>query len=124
MLQSGRRAMRECAHCGTVIDETFRFCPGCGRALRTKVVEYFRGDRRLDDGDLRVSVYLTEPQHVRLSVWRNEVAEAALSLEPSEAARLAKFLTAVTVLRGPSLVSAARGAAVGWRSHARRPMRK
>ena len=83
--------MSTCAHCGTAIEETFRFCPGCGRALRTKVVEYFRGDRRLDDGDLRVSVYLTEPQHVRLSVWREEAAEAALSLEPAEAVEFPRF---------------------------------
>jgi hypothetical protein len=103
--------MRTCVRCGTAIEETFRFCPGCGCALRSKVVEYFRGDRRLDDGDLRVSVYLTEPQHVRLSVWRQGAAEAALSLDPTEAAGLAKFLTAVVRPRGRSLGAAARAAA-------------
>lgn len=87
--------MAECPACRTTIEDEFRFCPGCGRRLRTKVVEYFRGDRRLDDGDLRVSVYLTEPQNVRLSFWRDERAEAALSLDPAEAARLAGFLGAV-----------------------------
>lgn len=87
--------MAECPSCATQVQHEFRFCPGCGRALRSKVVEYFRGDSRLDDGDLRVSVYLAEPQHVRLSVWRDDVAEAALSLDPVEAGRLATFLTAV-----------------------------
>jgi hypothetical protein len=95
--------MTSCSSCGTRVESRFRFCPGCGRALRTKIVEYFRGDPRLDDGDLRVSVYLAEPRHVRFSVWRDEVAEAAMSLEPAEAARLATFLRTVAVPRGRSL---------------------
>lgn len=41
---------------------------------------------------MRVSVYLTRPQHVRFSIWRRERAEAALSLDPGEAQRLAGFL--------------------------------
>lgn len=96
--------MASCSTCGTRTEDGFRFCPGCGRALRTKLVEYFRGDRRLDDGDLRVSVYLAEPRHVRLSVWRDETAESALSLDPPEAARLARFLGAATEARGASLL--------------------
>jgi hypothetical protein len=96
--------MRRCPACSAAIEDTFRFCPHCGRAQRTKVVEYFRGDRRLDDGNLRVSVYLTEPQHVRLSVWRDGAAEAALSLEPQEAARLASFLGSVTRHRPRSVL--------------------
>ena len=103
--------MSECPRCSARIEEEFRFCPGCGRRLRTKVVEYFRGDRRLDDGDLRVSVYLAEPQNVRLSLWRNEKAEAALSLDPAEAARLAKFLNAVVRPHGSPFVDALRAAA-------------
>jgi zinc-ribbon domain len=97
--------MASCSSCGARIEAEFRFCPGCGQALRTKIVEYFRGDRRLDDGDLRVSVYLAEPRHVRFSVWRNETAEAAMSLDPPEAARLARFLaTAVEARGGGSLL--------------------
>ncbi len=87
--------MADCPRCSAHIEDGFRFCPGCGCRLRTKVVEYFRGDRRLDNGDLRVSVYLSEPQNVRLSIWRDEHAEAALSLDPAEAARLARFLRGV-----------------------------
>lgn len=94
--------MASCSSCGTQIEAGFRFCPGCGRVLRTKMVEYFRGDRRLDDGDLRVSVYLAEPRHVRFSVWRNEVAESAMSLDPEEASRLATFLGTVAKPRGRS----------------------
>jgi hypothetical protein len=100
--------MRRCAECAAGIEDAFRFCPHCGRAQRTKVVEYFRGDQRLDDGNLRVSVYLTEPQHVRLSVWRDGTAQAALSLEPSEAARLAQFLEGVVRHRPRRLLDAAR----------------
>lgn len=95
--------MASCSSCGARIEDGFRFCPGCGRALRTKLVEYFRGDRRLDDGDLRVSLYLSEPRHVRLSVWRDEVAESAMSLDPAEAARLATFLGAVAKPHGRAL---------------------
>jgi zinc-ribbon domain len=92
--------MASCSSCGTRIEAEFRFCPGCGRVLRTKIVEYFRGDRRLDDGDLRVSVYLSEPRHVRFSVWRDETAQAAMSLDPAEAERLAAYLAAVAAPRG------------------------
>jgi hypothetical protein len=100
--------MRPCSRCSAAVDETFRFCPHCGAALRAKVVEHFRGDRRLDDGALRVSVYLTEPQHVRFSIWRDGVAEAALSLEPAEAARLSAFLASIVRHRPRSLLAAAR----------------
>lgn len=96
--------MASCSSCGTRIEDEFRFCPGCGRALRTKMVEYFRGDRRLDDGDLRVSAYLAEPQHVRFSIWRDEVAQSAMSLDPAEAARLARFLSAAVGARSGSLL--------------------
>jgi len=62
-------------------------------------VEYFRGHPGIDDGDLRASVYLTEPRHVRLSVWRDARAEAAMSLDPDEAHRLGRFLLSVTPRR-------------------------
>ena len=55
-------------------------------------MEYFRGHPDVGDGGLRVSVYLTEPQHARLSVWRGEEARAAISLDPQETGRLARFL--------------------------------
>ena len=100
--------MAECPDCSRTIEDEFRFCPSCGRRLRTKVVEYFRGDPRFADGDLRVSVYLNEPQNVRLSFWRDDHAEAALSLDPAEAARLAGFLSGFVRPPRRSLVSSVR----------------
>ena len=87
------------------MEDEFRFCPHCGKAQRTKIVEYFRGHPDVGDGGLRVSVYLTEPQHARLSVWHGEEAEAAISLDPHESARLSRFLLSVTPNRQRSLVS-------------------
>jgi hypothetical protein len=87
------------------VQDEFRFCPHCGKAQRTKIVEYFRGHPDVGDGGLRVSVYLTEPQHARLSVWHGEEAEAAISLDPHESARLSRFLLSVTPHRQRSLVS-------------------
>lgn len=89
--------MRTCVGCGCGIDDDFRFCPRCGTSLRSKVVEYFQGESDLGDGGLRVSVYLTSPQHVRLSIWKGESALAALSLSPQEADRLVRFLQSVRV---------------------------
>src|SRR5579884_1907304 len=86
--------MRRCSGCGGGVEDEFRFCPHCGRAQRTKIVEYFRGHPEVGDGGLRVSVYLTEPRHARLSVWRGEEAQAAISLDPRETGRLARFLLA------------------------------
>ena len=87
------------------MEDEFRFCPHCGRSQRTKIVEYFRGHPDVGDGGLRVSVYLTEPQHARLSVWHGEEAEAAISLDPHESARLARFLQSATRHPHASLVS-------------------
>jgi hypothetical protein len=87
------------------VQDDFRFCPHCGKAQRTKIVEYFRGHPDVGDGGLRVSVYLTEPHHTRLSVWRGDEAQAAISLDPRESGRLGRFL--LTAARRPqrSLVS-------------------
>ena len=87
------------------MQDEFRFCPHCGKAQRTKIVEYFRGHPDVGDGGLRVSVYLTEPRHARLSVWRGDEAQAAISLEPEEARRLARFLHTAGARRPRSLVS-------------------
>jgi hypothetical protein len=76
------------------VQDEFRFCPHCGKSQRTKIVEYFRGHPDVGDGGLRVSVYLTEPQHARLSVWRGDEAQAAISLDPEESGRLGRFLLA------------------------------
>jgi len=97
--------MRNCRACGGEVQDDFRFCPHCGTAQRTKIVEYFRGHPEVGDGGLRVSVYLTEPQHARFSVWHGEEAEAAISLDPHESARLSRFLLSVRPHRQRGLVS-------------------
>jgi len=61
------------------------------------VVEFFRSHTPTDPGRaLRVSRYLGPEQrdrHVRFSVWSDAGhAEAALSLDEAEAARLARFV--------------------------------
>ena len=81
------------------MQDDFRFCPHCGKSQRTKIVEYFQGHPDVGDGGLRVSVYLTEPRHSRLSVWRGDEAQAAISLDPEESVRLARFLDAAGARR-------------------------
>jgi hypothetical protein len=97
--------MRRCRACGGGVQDDFRFCPHCGKAQRAKIVEYFRGHPDVGDGGLRVSVYLTEPRHARLSVWRGEEAQAVISLDPHESGRLARFLLAAGRQRHAGLVS-------------------
>lgn len=84
--------MSACPHCGRETAEAFRFCPWCAAPLRRKLVEFFRA-HALDAGkSLRVSRYLEEG-HVRISVWNADgVAEAAVSIDESEAERLAAFV--------------------------------
>ena len=97
--------MRHCRDCGGEVQDEFRFCPHCGKSQRTKIVEYFQGHPEVGDGGLRVSVYLTEPQHARLSVWRGDEVQAAISLDPHESGRLGNFLLSVRKHRQRSLVS-------------------
>ena len=97
--------MRRCRGCGGEVQDEFRFCPHCGKAQRTKIVEYFRGHPAVGDGGLRVSVYLTEPRHARLSVWRGDEAQAAISLDPEETSRLVRFLRTSAAEGHQSLVS-------------------
>jgi hypothetical protein len=97
--------MRSCRACGGEVQDDFRFCPHCGKSQRTKIVEYFQGHPDVGDGGLRVSLYLTEPQHARLSVWRGDEVQAAISLDPHESSRLGRFLLSVTKHSQRSLVS-------------------
>jgi hypothetical protein len=87
--------MRECRSCRSAFDERFRFCPWCGAIQRLKIVEYFAGVP-IAPGEgrkgLRVSRYLSAPGHVRFSVWDIGRVEAAVSIDESEARRLASFL--------------------------------
>ncbi len=86
--------MRVCAECGGELKAAYRFCPWCSAPQRRKLVEFFRAHPRDEGRALRVSRYLTEEPHVRFSVWSAEgMAEAAVSLEEEEAARLGAFLS-------------------------------
>ncbi|MFN2470221.1 MAG: hypothetical protein ABR583_04385 [Gaiellaceae bacterium] len=98
--------MRGCPGCGGEVARLYRYCPWCASPLRLKLVEFFRGHEEIDaDRALRVSRYLGTDRHVRFSVWvESDVearAEAVVSLDDDEAARLARFLagTAPTARR-------------------------
>jgi hypothetical protein len=87
--------MRECRSCDSAFDERFRYCPWCGAVQRLKVVEYFAAfpltaaDRTRG---LRVSRYLSDPGHVRFSIWDIGEVAAAVSIDEPEARLLATFL--------------------------------
>ena len=110
--------MARCQRCDGDIEERFRFCPWCASPQRTKIVEFFSPHPRDAGKALRVSRYLTKDPHVRFSVWSETgVAESAVSLRESEAAKLARFLSPV---KPPiSLLDAVRRAA-----GTRRPRRR
>lgn len=90
--------MRRCSRCEGELEARFRFCPHCGVAQRTKLVEFFsrHPDPSLSSAEaLRVSRYFEtdeSPAQVRLSIWSNDRADAVVSLDEAEAARLARFL--------------------------------
>ena len=72
-----------CPACGSELRDTFRFCPGCARPLRRKLVEFFAGHpERPGDAErmLRLSRYLPnggESSHARFSIWNeHQVVEA------------------------------------------------
>jgi hypothetical protein len=84
--------VKPCAQCGRDVEGRYRFCPWCAAPLRRKLVEFFPSIERDGLRALRVSRYLDE-RHVRFSVWdESGRAEAALSIDEREAARLARFL--------------------------------
>jgi hypothetical protein len=96
--------MTQCRHCGAEIEATFRFCPWCSGAQRSKLVEFFRGVDEDEHRMLRVSRYLPE-KRVRLSVWdETGTARAAVSLDDDGAARLAAFLAPPPERARPSLL--------------------
>jgi hypothetical protein len=102
--------MRECPGCGGTVESVYRFCPWCAVPLRLKLVEFFRGHADIDgERALRVSRYVAPRRHVRFSVWLDRDdgarAEAAVSLDDEEAARLARFLDdSSPPVRAPSLL--------------------
>jgi hypothetical protein len=112
--------MARCQRCAGELEERFRFCPWCASPQRTKIVEFFEPHPRDAGKALRVSRYLSRDPHVRFSVWSETgVAECAVSLRESEAARLARFLRPVK--QPMSLLDVARRVA-GTR-HPRKPTR-
>lgn len=103
-----------CTVCSGDVARAFAFCPWCGAAQRRKIVRFFGAAPAVsgDEGKaLRVSRYVREG-HVRFSVWdESGSAEAAVSLDEDEAARLAAFL-AVPHPR-PSLLADLRARVLG-----------
>jgi hypothetical protein len=100
--------MMACSGCEQELEAAFRFCPWCGTPQRLKLVEFFRSHPLIgrNDGALRASRYFgpePEDRHVRFSIWRNEAAEAAVSLPEEEAERLTRFLAVPTRISGPPL---------------------
>jgi hypothetical protein len=98
--------MPGCRQCGGEVDRSHRFCPWCAAPLRRKLVEFFPAHPLIETDDgmaLRVTRYLgvdAAERHVRFSVWdESGTAQAAVSLEETEAARLADFLRARTRAR-------------------------
>jgi hypothetical protein len=88
-----------CVQCGRSVEQAFRYCPWCGAIQRRKLVEFFLGHERYDRGrSLRVSRYLRttdQEPHVRFSVWdESGEAQAAISIDEDEAARVTAFLGA------------------------------
>jgi hypothetical protein len=85
------------------MEQTFRYCPWCAAPQRLKITELFHPHPAIADSDgrlLRISRYLgdrEDERHVRLSVWQDlgserTRTEAAISIDESEAGRLASFL--------------------------------
>ncbi len=96
-----------CSECDGELSDGFRFCPHCAAPQRSKLVEYFRGHPLIetDPVGLRVSRYLGDDRHVRLSIWHGDHAYAVIALEEHEARRLAAFLSRrVEVAETPTLV--------------------
>lgn len=84
--------MAQCAHCGGETVAAYRYCPWCATPQRSKLVEFFVGADTDARKALRVSRYLPE-RRVRFSVWDDTgTAQAAISLDEDEAARLAAFV--------------------------------
>jgi hypothetical protein len=90
--------MPVCGSCAGEVEASYRYCPWCAAPVRRKLVEFFPA--RPFPGEigkaLRVSRYFPdsdEPGHVRFSVWNETgVAEAVVSLDDADAARLADFV--------------------------------
>ncbi len=102
--------MRACGQCGGPVERRFRYCPWCAAPQRIKLTDFFRPHALIDHGKaLRVSRYLggtPAERHVRFSVWDESGepvrAQAAVSLDEREAARLARFLVDPEAAEAPA----------------------
>ena len=98
------RPVPQCPSCAEPVDRRHRFCPWCAAPLRRKLVEFFAPHPEID-GDavaLRVSRYLggeSGQRHTRLSIWDDERAVSAISLDDGETRRLARFLDEAAATR-------------------------
>jgi hypothetical protein len=102
--------MAACPCCRSEVEPSFRFCPWCAAPQRRKLVEFFHAHPRDEGRALRVSHYFGDDPQVRFSVWSEEgVAQAAVSLEEDEAARLASFLARPRFHAGVRLLGHLRG---------------
>ena len=84
--------MTACSRCGKDVEARFRFCPWCGTAQRSKLVEFFRPHQNSPGRALRVSRYFGDEPQVRFSVWDEGGARDAFVPDEEESARLAGFL--------------------------------
>jgi hypothetical protein len=90
--------MRTRRECGNGVEDRFRYCPWCAAPQRRKLVEFFAPHPAVERDAhraLRVSRYFGDegtPPQVRFSIWSVDSAEAAVSLSPEEAQRVAAFL--------------------------------
>ena len=90
--------MKTCRHCGNGVEDRFRYCPWCAAPQRRKLVQFFAPHPAVErdaQKALRVSRYFGDeatPPQVRFSIWNVDAAEAAVSLSPEEAQRVASFL--------------------------------
>src|SRR5262245_58857376 len=114
-----------CQSCDGELKEAFRFCPWCAAPQRTKLVEHFPGHPQIETEPLglRVSRYLADERHVRISIWDGEQALAAISLEEREAVRLAAFVGSGSQ-RPSGIVSNLRSTANALRAELERALRE
>ena len=91
--------VKTCRECRNGVEDRFRYCPWCAAPQRRKLVEFFAPHPEVERDAhraLRVSRYFGDeatPPQVRFSIWSVDSAEAAVSLSPEEAQRVAAFLT-------------------------------
>jgi hypothetical protein len=99
MARAENGGVKTCRQCGNGVEDRFRYCPWCAAPQRRKLVEFFAPHPEVErdaQRALRVSRYFGDeetPAQVRFSIWSVDSAEAAVSLSPDEAQRVAAFLT-------------------------------